>query len=642
MQKNCNKFALAFAGMSLVSVAVGAPVVLEWNGSDVDFKAEVGGTTKYSIPASGVVISNVATVATSFGETTDRVQLRDWTTESNFTDDRAILTWDGGLYGAMTIRSQQYQIYALAMAHVCLAGNHVNECVFSGDGVTVTDGGGTNNVFYTKRGSGTWRLTETYRDELRGGWAIEEGVLKVPSIASIGKKCSMGTATQVAEPEHRAWDDARRVDYAIRLGAGDAKEGTLEYNGSAALNVVDRTIAVKGNGRLRNGTDYGMSYSGIRSVGAQASVFTVDGESTTAVNEISNVKDGAASGSLKLVKDGAGSWTARGDLEFTGGIEVKQGKLTVRNVKNYSWFKFRVVENQGGKAGVVDSYSKYVTINELGLFDADGNRCNTNLTAGSATSIAEGQYYTSAGANKSWPTVNSFDDDGTTIGSVASSEDYISSMDESSQIDIVMHLPEDVEHIASCDWVAGHSYSSGRSSTVMRAWKLFGSFDGKTWHEIGAETEGPEKATANKWAYSGETFVSGAANTGKALDYTIPADEQDTVFPTGVSSVQVASGATLEVYGERITAQGLVLDVQNGAGTIRKFQFSENGVITLLNKTDGSPVEIPVALEDCRGEQNLVNWQVLYKGRMHPCKVELRADSIYIEPVRKGLVLYVR
>ena len=107
-----------------------------------------------------------------------------------------------------------------------------------------------------------------------------------------------------------------------------------------------------------------------------------------------------------------------------------------------------------------------------------------------------------------------------------------------------------------------------------------------------------------------------------------------------MTSVAVASGATLVANGPVAPIKKLVLDVAGG-GTIDGFEFvdKEEGELEIVGSFDGS-VTIPVTIRNSATFANVSKWPVFYGGRYRQLSVSATDSALTVSKL--GMVFIVK
>lgn len=580
-----------------------------------------------------------------------------------FSSEAAPVVIDGGAYGGVTFTGYwalpPANNEAVMMHRICLTGsNTAHECVLNNKFFNRDRDGQTYTAHITKDGPGIWHFKHNAERKLAGGIAVEDGTLRFDTIAEKGEICSLGTSTILYEPFTGLFDDTAHppVPYAFRLGGGDdpAKEGVFEYTGTAAVSITSRLAVVSGRARLRNASSKPFDFSGVSSIGANGGTLTLDGAGTGDV--LRNVSDGDGAGPLGIAKDGDGTWTLEGNLPFTGPVEVKRGTLVVTSNRKYDWYKFTIKENYSVVSNLSASYqaNRQVYLSEIGLYAANGQRQNLALTLGAHAQVGEyegtllpGQvaYGMSIGDDGNPDSLTSLFDQSRDTGLDCIPKKMLDKDDESTWVSVVMRLSAEALPIVAFD------FGGPRGASVYqkgpRVFSVSVSADGKNWQDLFVEEDAHHPVLRDDKTYSywwnGGNLVgaSGAKESADPYPIQVMTRETRTVLPNGMAA-SVDAGATLKVVGETLAVKKLILDANEGAGTIENVDFAETGVIDLRNFTADSPLQFKYTLQDASGFSNVGSWTVRKNG------VETRrlgvaaADDGTLTVTRSGLILIVR
>ncbi len=524
--------------------------------------------------------------------------------------------------------------------------NTVNEAVFSGkieEAVSANDGA---YVFYlVKRGSGIWHLKHNRSSTWSGPLAVEEGTFRFNSLAEAGENCALGLGTNLFKP---TWTNIyEECGYAVLLGGvdslGNATEGTLEYTGADAASCTNRRIAVRTKGRLS--TKSGSGPVDIAGVSAFEDGATLALDAPAGVtNTVRNISDGADGKTLSVVKDGAGDWRLRGDIDFSGTLKVNGGRLAVFNPngRRYEWYRWTIREN--GYAS--DAYSSYMNASgeswtsnsiewrivqfiAMNLYDADGEcilktsnmRHHEPTSAPSTLAPGEIAYDISRGS----PTSSSLAGDltvafdgspSTTFGGNTKAANCLFSKDDpSTWISYVWRMPPgaaEVRHFDFCNAKALND-TSGLGGRGAADWILEGSVDGNEWETVLSDANSTIWDRPWNWRSDGSGFVQdGDKSLGTRAGLAIASDitgRMADILPN-VGAVSVAYGAELAVDGA-LTISNLCISA-DGVGAFTGVTFAENGLIDIGEMPYGTM--IPATLGDAFGAERISGWTVRKDG----------------------------
>ena len=202
---------------------------------------------------------------------------------------------------------------------------------FTGDNATASVYNGSLGMsksecalYIKKTGSGTWRLAST-RSDNHGTIAVEQGTLEFETVKERGEGCSLGTANLTHSEYTGDKDGAKVVPYACLVGGGnDEACPVLCYVGSASATIANRAVAIKGIGGFASNGGV-LDWTGFSSAQSGMNTLVLSGSAEGCIAR--SVTNGV--GVLSVMKTGAGSWTLDGNVDFSGGISVKEGTLSL-------------------------------------------------------------------------------------------------------------------------------------------------------------------------------------------------------------------------------------------------------------------------------------------------------------------------
>jgi autotransporter-associated beta strand protein len=562
------------------------------------------------------------------------------------------MTVDGGVTGGLAWNgpitvSDNHGV----MNSVIFTGEHTNACEVGGSW-TEPAGGAT---YVTKKGSGLWIFRHNAARAMKGVVDVKEGALQFESLAEKGTVCSLGLSTLTCQNIlGDAFNEAYRVPYAFVLGGGTKGEATLECIGRASVTNVDaaaeRPLVLAGAGRLKTSGFWPFSLKGVSSIAALPCTITLDGTNT--LSALSTVTNGASA--LSVVKEGTGTWTLRGPLDFSGALAVKAGTLVVEGPDTpYSFFRLSINYINSNFNNLTDTC---IGGSEFALYDADGIRRNTGLsvpatTVASAITLLPGQASIDeplskiTSGSRGWFTnsalwlSNFFDENGSSTFYTAVNSGAPSYMTTSSWVTVSMRLASGSPAITSYDLMC-------MAGNTRRIWgyEVRGSTDGVAWDLLDEKgTNDCKQVTGQGWYSDGSSTVTGARH-GFAIT-SAPAYAANVAQLARVSGVSVAAGATLKAKGT-VTLPSLTLDCANGNGTLDGFAFADAGVVNLVNFTPGANVQnVPITFANtdaaALAKVNGRNWTVSVDGVVTRSKrVSISADHATVSTV--GTVIFVQ
>lgn len=530
-------------------------------------------------------------------------------------------------------------------ARMVLTGSNTSECVLAGP---FKDGGdGTTHI--TKRGSGVWRFADNASRNNRNGFAVEEGTLRFDSIAEKGSVCSLGLATKLQKPYQGTYTADNDEDYAYLLG-GATTNVVFEFTGSRYDGVTTRPIALKGKGgRLKSSSSSdcgGISFSGVSALEEGDAVKTLYLSGKNVAGQLGNVSDGK--GRLGITKEDFGTWTLFGNQTFSGPLNVEAGKLIVARQRPYTWFKFIV----RGVTGEVFYF------NEIGLFDANGNRQNLGLKAVYDESLTLGAY----GNNKlDWhelgfgeATIGTksliyyyaqdnlkmdclFDGNVETCWRTAKTATSGIPNWDGNWVPIVMRLADGANEVSGCDVVSWSTQS-------ITAFSLEGSCDGTTWVNLLEKRQGEfDYSKTKKWLSDLSAFPSADGKHIPAEGWRFVGHEPAAGSQLqNVSAVNVAPGATLKAVGQ-VALNCLTIDAARGNGVVDGFDFAEEGTLQVVSGSAGlRQFTAPLLLANLPegALARLKKWKVAVNGVRTAASVSY-ADGV-VTVTRPGGVIVLR
>jgi autotransporter-associated beta strand protein len=561
------------------------------------------------------------------------------------------MTADGGVTGGLvwngpiTVSDRNG-----VMNSVIFTGEHTNACEVGGSW-TEPAGGAT---YVTKKGAGTWLFRHHASRAMKGVVDVKEGRLQFESLAEKGTACSLGLSTLTC------WNvlggaftnEVHRVPYAFVLGGGTKGEATLECIGRASVTNADaaaeRPLALAGAGRLKTSGFWPFSLKGVSSIAATPCAFTLDGTNT--LSALSTVTNGASA--LSVVKEGAGTWTLRGEIDFSGTLEVKAGTLVIEGPNTpYSYFRLSINYINSNFNGQSDTC---IVGTEFALYDADGTRRNVGLAVpvscvAPAVTLLPGEAsideplskiaFPSWLTNPSYVLRNFFDENGGSTFLTATTYGAPSYANTSSWVTVSMRLAASSPAITSYDLMC-----NGGATRRVWGYEVRGSTDGVTWDLLDEKgTNFCKQVTGQVWYSDGSSTVTGARQ-GFAIT-SAPPYNASVAQLARVSGVSVAAGATLKAKGT-VVLPSLTLDCANSNGTLDGFAFADSGVINLVNYAPGPNVQnVPITFANMDAatlaKVNSRNWTVRVDGVVtRSRRVSLSADHATISTLGTMIAVF--
>ena len=540
------------------------------------------------------------------------------------------------------------------MQCMTLKGDNANEAVMGGS--TPEDwssSSGIRSLSFIKSGTGKWRFAESPNRRHAGSLRIQEGTLAFDSIEESGRISSLGTGTNRTDCYQGAYDETRGgKDYFISLGTeDDTKEAVLEFTGSKSQACTTRPIRLIGDGVFRNNGNALIRWAGIYPDGGDRTLI-LDGTSAKS-NEVAEVSDGTGGGRLSVRKTGSGTWKMSGNLTFTGKLEVKGGKLVVSSPATnvYSWYRW----TWRGFGGPSNTGSSNPSIAEIAFCDDTNTRHGTMLTLGeSAADLKPGEiapgsqygYVLDTTYNGGLPGLCDMDSSnrgftgnlyypGTGAGKCS-----VVRSDPKTWWSVVMRLTNGTPEITTWDYMNTFAGTGGNSVTDTM---LEGSVDGLHWelvdeHDYNIVTN---KATSSfYWSFSGNAWQNGATLDTHQNGRSICGHSTTTYSTlTGVTSISVAAGATLEAEGDVVLSK-LTVDCTS-AGIVKGFRFAENGTLDVHNlprRFGGDQLD---CFEGIAGLENLRNW-TLKVDETPVTRYNIRVEGGKVMICPRGTVISIR
>lgn len=571
------------------------------------------------------------------GETTDR----DFTVSA-----KAACELDAG--SSALVCSGKFSMTAAGNSVFTFSGSNTVESVLSG-----AWDDGTGSTYISKAGSGVWRFVGTDSRRNTGVVAVEDGILRIDSLAETNVPCSLGLSTRLAQKYAGNRDETRTADYAVLLGSA-AAEGVLEYDGSnfweSAIGTATRPIAVTGKGGriVVSGPDRRIGFKGAFAADSAGSTLTLDGNGAT--NCFYDICD--RHGRLSVVKEGNGAWILGGDLKFSGDLKVKGGELVVSSLmgRSYTWYRYTVCQSYYGAihdpatAPVANNSS--VRMREFAIFDVDGNRLNGGYSGVSQLTVPSEKEVSGWALNAVVPAATCT---GLTDGSIADTVNVnvvIDSVrtpptwnDPRTWIPFVFRMPAGT--------VSADSYDIVSSENNTHVWepsgfKMEASADGVFWDLVSNVESNDVTYAAKKWISNGGAFSASAKHVGfkfgldngKSL---IKGDVEQLVGTT----VSVSPGAVLRAEGD-VSIGALEIDA-SGAGGIDGFQIADEGTVNItgLKKLD-TTVKLPLAFANATGTENFAaGWAVKVNGTPKDgAKLSFKDGKLSVIP--SGMLIILR
>ena len=564
-------------------------------------------------------------------------------------DDNKSMVLDGGPYGGLVLTGSIRLSYnSKIMSRVILDGSNTQACVIGG---AFLDGADLS-TYVIKRGTGVWRFgVNPATGKLsgdrtcRGVFAVERGAIEFDSIAEAGSLCALGYQNILHGDYIGSRDDAKAVPYAFLLGDGSTnavrETGTLSYIGVSDGACGTRPIALKGAGRLRNDGAGALAWAGVTAGVPGNHVLVLDGAGTE--NVIRDVTNGV--GKVGLVKEGSGTWTVDGNMDLSGGLDVRGGTLELRNDQRYRWYRLNVKETWSLAVGQTDNQ---LMIEGFALMDEAGNQLTKDFTHettadGNPSVLSAGKAaigrtgYTLPRSDRALG--NLFADD-TSIFNIYYNNVMPTLKEPSTWVSIVVRLPDDAATVAKYDIRACNGTGGGKPyMREVMSWSIEGSCDGVSWTELvdvvsnaTKDVSAVAQYSSNKWYSSKDTTSTGYALAGESTRYG---------KMSAVDYVKVSGNGVLRT-DRPVMAKELRIDAAALGGTIDGFSFSEDVNVVIEDSKSLAPDgELPVKLIRASGLANLNGVVPVVDGKTRAnYSLSVRDDKLYL--LNPGLILLLR
>ena len=289
-------------------------------------------------------------------------------------------------------------------------------------------------------------------------------------------------------------------------------------------------------------------------------------------------------------KSGDGTMTLTGCTADGGPekIHVKGGTLAFRSYNSWKHWKFAFGDldnNKGTPSGMA--------LDEIGVFDADGNRLNVT---GSVTMAA-----LTDTSFSDWRKAMVYDGINDTLGYIAA---VPNPEDESTWVYTSFSLSQSSPAVASYNLMSG---GNGASNSRPKTWKVYA-------RENTTDDWVLVDSQANIATPSGNSIWY---NNGKAWTVTATQGAGAAAFQPSVP-IMVDPGATLDLsYANETVFSDLAVDgAATGCGIIRGGACAAAGVVR-VTVAGGLPVEngnLPLKFVDCAGTENVRDWTLQVNG----------------------------
>lgn len=394
-----------------------------------------------------------------------------------------------------------------------------------------------------------------------------------------------------------------------------------------------------------------------------------------ACGQVDGIVDGSVSMSVK--KEGVGTWRIGPNSGFTGGLDVKEGTLVIGH---FNWEYYRWVIKQTFEPNVPDwdkgsSHRRVVGLKSFGLFDENGNDrvyClshDGDWTNGAgdfspyyqshpySTPIQPGHFritkydgttkiYQTTGnwipdmcnaamsnlfAHSNWPAPNFW----------CRSDQLHPDLSKESTWAVFTMRVKSGEPITSWDYVNDYCYdyeSNQMISNCTLEASMTLSSDPADWTTLG-EVSNDSRPNRYSWQGDGTTYQAGYATHTAGMPIA-PCAQTPIAF--AASPVSVAAGAVLSARTSTAPViTELVVDLEEGLGTIAGFALAESGVIRFNNAAGQRSFKVVADLSGLAGLDNLKGWTVYIDGKDKTGKVELTVSASGINVAAQGLIIII-
>lgn len=564
---------------------------------------------------------------------------------------------DGGETGGLTLSGSWRQWISGqgtsrpygTMGQIIFRGSNTEECVYSG---SFLERCSTNGSVIVKEGPGTWYFKANADRGNQGPVFVEKGTLKFNSYAERGQVCALGTAAMLST-NYWGNETYEEVPFSYMIGDGTtmvaADTATMEYVGSVSADSTNRLFAVNGAGRVR-ATTY-MHLEGAYAAAPGVNTLVLDGDAQWP-SSFYNVTNGV--GTIKVVKEGTGTWQLSGNVQLEGGVEVKGGTLKIAN--NFAFYRFNIIEPYTNR---VDGYYGFRL---FGLWDAAGNLLTRNMKDGERVNLklgvntafvlepGESAYagiptLTYSYVNRKWANGGLNYDTASEISPKNGAGQLFrmkanvlpTPSDPDTWMRFVMRLPEGKAPAASYDMMAEERWGGSNRGYELKAFSMDGSTDGYRWVELSRVTDNKE------WGDPGNWYSTKKNSRTLADGFKLSASRYAGVVTATIPSVSVAAGATLDIEPALgVTAQNMAFDVTAGGGTVKGISFAAGGTLSVTGEIPQEGLPLGMTFENVQGLDNLKGWSVSDNGHLrNVLRLAVRPDG-QVEIVTKGIRLFFR
>lgn len=315
-------------------------------------------------------------------------------------------------------------------------------------------------------------------------------------------------------------------------------------------------------------------------------------------------------GTIRKIGSGACTIVSAEPQKLGGTIHVSGGSLAFAGVGNTNeWWKFVVTR--------VSNANGYLRFGQFGLFDKDGNKLWTSISAAADASVptlANGKAsYSSAWTYNGTPakmfTGNWYDY--LQVSGLATQADQ-----SANPFEVAFRLPAGANPAAYFAFSATDAYGPAAFHVECSPTGADG-----TWQTVGSGTWSP---SAKWYHWIGDGTWGGICGMPWKIAANVPAS----VNVAG-ATLRVDSGATLDLAGATGAIAGVEVDWTSRGGTISGLAVPQGGTLALVNVPDVTNlVGVPLfTLADAASSNNVKSWSVTVNGKAKAAPVQIAANG---------------
>ena len=318
----------------------------------------------------------------------------------------------------------------------------------------------------------------------------------------------------------------------------------------------------------------------------------------------------ANAGTLLKTGNGAMTISGLGGQTLGGTVHVEGGSLAFAGVGNTNeWWKFVVTR--------VSNANGYLRFGQFGLFDKDGNKLWTSISAAADASVptlANGKAsYSSAWTYNGTPakmfTGNWYDY--VEVSGLAAQQDQ-----SANPFEVAFRLPAGAHPAAYFAFSATDGYGPAAFHVECSPTGADG-----TWQTVGSGTWSP---SAKWYHWIGDGTWGGICGMPWTITANVPANVN-----VARATLRVDSGATLDLAGATGAIAGVEIDWTSRGGTISGLAVPQDGTLALVNVPDGTNLvgEPLFTLADAASSNNVKSWAVTVNGKAKAAPVQIAANG---------------